>query len=80
MDKKTLKKLSNYIKRYQTCIISYCDNKNFVIFRNEKYEKMNLYDWDVNDDGECYIPNIVMIFLECAKRGIDISKVTIKSW
>lgn len=79
MDKKILRELSNYIKKNPNCIIVYCDFCNFVLFRDKLHAEDNLFDWDIRDEGEDYIPNIALIFLECAKRGIDISKITLTS-
>lgn len=80
---KAIKMISDYIRENPDCIIEYCDSKNFIMYSKNKKKHIERdgfgWDWDINDDGEDYIPNIALIFHECAKKGIDISKVKIIS-
>lgn len=80
---KVIKEICAYIKDNPDCIIEYCDNKNFTIYKKSKQKFIQKndwgWDWYCNDESESYINNLSLIFLECAKKGIDISKIKIKS-
>jgi hypothetical protein len=81
--KKEINEICRYIKENPDCCIDYVDNQNFIIYK--KYQKNRIYDgqgkwdYDINDNGEDYIPIIVLIFQACVKKGIDISKIKITS-
>jgi hydroxymethylpyrimidine pyrophosphatase-like HAD family hydrolase len=89
MNKKEINEICNYIKENPKCIIEYCDNNNWIIFKTnshynscKKYilSEAQRYDYDCYDNyGSDYIPFIALIFLECAKKKIDISQIKIKS-
>ena len=88
MNKKEINDICNYIKENPKCIIDYCDCSNFVIYKtNAHYVSRNRelgmcavgFDYDVIDEGESYIPNIALILQACAKKGIDITQLKIKS-
>ncbi len=80
---KELNKVAKYIKENPDCIIEYTNQGQFIIYKKSKkkfIEKNSFgWDWDVLDEGEGYIPNIALIFHYCSKKGIDISKIQIKS-
>ena len=80
---KPVKQIADYIKENPNCIIEYTDNQNFIIYIKSKAKFIQKegfgWDWDINDCGEGYIPNIALIFHYCAKKDIDISKIKLKS-
>jgi hypothetical protein len=85
MNKKEINEICNYIKDNPKAIIEYCGGTNFLIFKDIKmYNKVgkiieDCWDLDVCDETEGYTPFIALIFLECAKKKIDISQIKIKS-
>lgn len=82
---KEIKDLCEYIKQSPKCIIEYCGAYNWLIFKDLKaYNKAgkiieDCWDYDVCDETDGYVPFIALVFLECAKKGIDISQIKIKS-
>ena len=88
MNSLELNEICKYIEQFPKCIIEYCDNKNFVIFKSATHyrsarkgmdSKTCWFDYDIDDETDGYIPFMVIILKECAKKGIDISQIKIKS-
>ena len=89
MDRKTINKICNYIKENPDCIIEYCDYCDILIYKKKDERTLkngtlnDIHDyWDIDDsfpyrDG--YISNMIIVLHTCAKKGIDISKIKIKS-
>ena len=80
-----IENICNYIKQNPKCIIEYYDRDRWMIFKDIKtYGKVgkvieDCWDRDVCDETDGYIPFIALVFLECAKKRIDILKIKIKS-
>jgi len=90
MSKREINEICNYIKDNPKVVLEYCDSDNFIIFKtNSHYNSCkkdmlgNIQWWDYDcyeyAHDNTYIPFIALIFLECAKKKIDISQIKIKS-
>ena len=83
MNEKELNAICEYIKKNPGCVIEYYNQQNFIIYKNskKKFIEDHSFGWDldIDDNGLYYIPNIALIFHTCVKKGIDISKIQLRS-